>query len=192
MAPGRARSQITAIPPGRSTPDRSRCLSIGSQYRRLSGVPRRLIWLADIARLVRLTLDWTEAFDLAVHARCARPVLLGLLLAHDVLDAGSPDALLDRARADRSVTAAAAHVTSYLRRTVLAHPTTMELTRFNARLAEAPWDKVRHYAALLRAPAEPDLALVSLPPALFPLYYPVRFARLAAKYVPQVFRHRAD
>jgi hypothetical protein len=63
-----------------------------------------------------------------------------------------------------------------------AEPESLEITTFNARLAERTWKKVRHYAALLKAPTEVELELLPLPERLFFLYYPLRAARLALKY----------
>ena len=41
---------------------------------------------------------------------------------------------------------------------------------------------MRHLAALLRAPTDEELRLLSLPEKLFFFYYPLRAARLALKY----------
>ena len=142
----------------------------------------RLQWLGDIARLVRKPLDLDVVLQLAEVARCMRPLLLGLLLAHELLDVTVPEDLLARARATQAVQARAREVTLRLMRTQPTEPQSWELTAFSARMAERAWDKVRHYAALLKAPTDQELKLFPLPIQLFFLYYPVRAARLAKKY----------
>ena len=143
----------------------------------------RLQWLGDVARLTCAQPDWVRIFDLATEAGCVRPLLLGLLLAHEVLAAPVPEAILERARAAPAVQSAARQVIVRLNRIVPSEPESMEITAFNARLAERTWQKVRHYAALLRSPTEAELELVLLPEKLFFLYYPLRAARMALKYI---------
>jgi hypothetical protein len=143
----------------------------------------RLVWLGDVARLARAQPGWVRIFELATEAGCTRPLLLGLLLAYEVLAAPVPEAILERARAAPAVQAAARQVVLRLNRIAPAEPESLEITAFNARLAERTWHKVRHYAALFKAPTEAELELVLLPPKLFFLYYPLRAARLASKYI---------
>lgn len=57
----------------------------------------RLGWLADLARLVPKIDNWDRALSLAEEAGALRPVQLGLLLARDVLCAGVPPAIAERA-----------------------------------------------------------------------------------------------
>jgi hypothetical protein len=141
----------------------------------------RLQWLGDVARLVRVQLDWDRALELAEETKCMRPLLLGALLAHELLDAPIPDRLLERARATQAVRSCARQVTQRLMRIPPVEPQGAEFTTFNSRMAERTWDKVRHYAALLKAPTDKELQLFLLPERLFLLYYPVRAARLALK-----------
>ena len=58
----------------------------------------RLQWLGDVARLARKQPDWACIWELANEAGCARPVLLGLLLAHELLEAPVPEEILERGR----------------------------------------------------------------------------------------------
>lgn len=146
----------------------------------------RLQWLGDLARLVSSPLDWALALSLAAEAKCERPLLLGLLLAHQMLDAPVPPAILQRARAQQPVQARARQVTLRLMRIPPSDPQGAEFTTFNARLAERTRDKVRHYAALLKAPTDKELELYPLPENLFFLYYPLRAARLALKSIKRL------
>ncbi len=142
----------------------------------------RLMWLGDIARAAQQGPDWERTIALAAEARCERPLLLGLLLARDFLDAEIPESLLTRARADTVVMNVAGVARRRLRQMPPQEPDGLALTKFNGALARNLWDKLRHYCALLRAPTEAELQTATLPRQLFFLYYPLRVMRLAAKH----------
>jgi len=120
---------------------------------------------------------------LAAETRCERPVLLGLLLAHDLLNTPVPDDLLERARGMPVVVSHAREAAERLCRDEPSEPESAQLTAFNATLAERPWQKARHYAARLKAPTEAELEWIALPWQLFFLYYPLRAVRLIWKYL---------
>lgn len=141
----------------------------------------RLIWLSDIARLVQMGLNWERLQALAAETRCERPLRLGLLLAHDLLGSDLPEEVLEECRAEPIVVELAQDLVERLSDAVPGDPQGWETTIFTVRLAERWWDKVRHFAALLRAPTEAELRMIQLPPALFPLYYPIRAVRLAGR-----------
>ena len=141
----------------------------------------RLMWLGDVARLTQKTLDWDLVLQLAAETRCERPMALGLLLAHDVLEAAVPPAVLQRAGADQVACRQAERAKLHLLRVPSTEPGSLELTAFNAALADGLGAKARHYAALLRAPTEAELQLIVLPRKLFFLYYPIRAIRITAK-----------
>lgn len=148
----------------------------------------RLIWLADIARLTQTDLNWEEAFALATRIGCERPVLLGLLLAGEMFDAAVPSVYVDHARTKRMVVSRAEQVKQRLASDFLAEPTSLELTFFNTSMADRCWRKVRHLAALLKAPTEAELEWLSLPPGMFVLYYPLRIYRIILKYAAPLFK----
>jgi hypothetical protein len=149
----------------------------------------RLHWLGDLARLAARQPDWAAALRVAAQAGCERPVLLGLWLAHEVSGAAVPEPILRRAGEVEAVRRLAGQVVARLRRLPPPEaPDGMQLTQFNARLAELRWKKVRHYAGMLRAPTDEELKLVALPEGLFFLYYPLRAVRLAAKYGARLVR----
>jgi hypothetical protein len=148
----------------------------------------RLQWLGDVARLVRKQLAWDVVLQLAEEAGCMRPLLLGLSLAHELLEAPVPEDILQRARAAQAVQARARQVVLRLMCTPPSEPHSWELTVFNARMAERTWDKLRHTAALLKAPTDQELEWFLLPQWLFFLYYPLRAARLTYKYCSRLTR----
>jgi len=69
----------------------------------------QLKWVCDVAELVRShpDLDWNQIFVHASNWRCRRMLYLGLAVAHLLLDAPLPAAVLDRLKADVEVMALA-------------------------------------------------------------------------------------
>ena len=149
----------------------------------------RLMWLGDVARIAQQKPDWAGALELADGAGCARPLLMGLVLAHDLLGAPVPEWVLARGGAQRVIQSLAREAALRLDRIPPGEPGSLELTRFNARMAEKSWAKARHYSALL-APTEAELQLLRLPRMLALLYYPLRIVRLSAKYAVKRVRGR--
>jgi len=152
----------------------------------------RLMWLGDVARLAAKGPDWEAVLALAAETRCERPVLLGLLLAHELLEAPVPDAIVERARANRAVARHARRAASRWERLPPCEPSSAELTAFNAGLAEHWRQKARHWAALAKAPTEAELEWVALPPQLFFLYYPLRAGRMVWKHGAGLFRRKDE
>jgi hypothetical protein len=142
----------------------------------------RLHWLGDVARLARAQPDWGAISDLATEAGCCTPLLLGLLLAQELLETPVPEAILECARRTPEIQRMASQLALRLNRIPPEEPESLETARFNAQLVNETLKKFRCYAALLRAPTEKELELVSLPEKLFFLYYPLRSARLVLKY----------
>ncbi len=159
----------------------------------------KLAWLCDIAMIGKQSrscersamrpaidearLDWPLVHEIAAEARATRALHLGLQLAHELLGADLPADVLSRVTADRALDPFAADVTRRLVSPDPApQPSSVERTMFNARLAMGRWRRVRHVAALLKAPTDADAGVVRLPRPFVFLYYPLRAARLAAKY----------
>jgi hypothetical protein len=148
----------------------------------------RLQWLGDVARLAQTGLDWNAVIALAAQTHCERPVLLGLLLAHNLLGAPVPDAVLGRARSDQTVVLHARRAAERLCRADPSEPSSLQVIAFNASLAARPWQKIRHCTAWLKAPTEAELQVIVLPSQLFFLYYPLRAGRLLWIYCAQLLR----
>lgn len=145
----------------------------------------KLRWLCDVAMLLSSarTIEWGTVKAICGEARATRALRLALLLVHDLLGAAVPNAVLEEARRDTAVVTAAEDARRRLTAPEPApQPTPLGCTLFSARLAPNPWRKTRHVAALLKAPTEADASVVHLPRPLLFLYYPLRAARLAAKY----------
>jgi hypothetical protein len=148
----------------------------------------RLLWLGDLARAIDRGIDWNEALRLAAETGCTRPLLLGLLLSHDLLEAAVPEAILDQARSDRAVVAAAGEASARFHGIPPAEPSSIERTAFNARLAHGAWAKARHWAAMLLTPKDEDFSRWQLPARLLWLYRPLRVQRVLVKHGYRILR----
>ena len=77
----------------------------------------RLMWISDIAEVLRTyfhRIDWSRLTQRTDHLGGARMLLLGLLLAHDLLGAKLPNEILRRTQGESTLTYLAAEVRSGL------------------------------------------------------------------------------
>jgi hypothetical protein len=76
----------------------------------------RLMWTADVAALISSSdpPDWDRAMEIATESGAERIVLLGLLLASDLLDAKLPAQIISKVQSDREVSTLAAHIENRL------------------------------------------------------------------------------
>jgi hypothetical protein len=141
----------------------------------------RLLWVADIAELVRARpdMDWDAALGRARRDGVRRLTLSGLALAGDVLDADLPEVVRAAIRADPVV----GSVVTCLREVALSLRPAELSGRAASKLYLAMRERRREKAAYLLYPNEEDLASVSLPAGMNGLYWAVRPLKLASKYV---------
>jgi putative nucleotidyltransferase-like protein len=142
----------------------------------------RLLWICDVAELLRASQDggqgwdWGRLLDWARRQRTERALLLGLRLARDLLDAPLPDGVASRLASSPAVARLAAEVAARLFTSPSA-PGLLASARFQLRLLDVPGDRLRYCRRVL-APGEADMAAVVLPGPLSFLYYPLRLSRL--------------
>jgi hypothetical protein len=144
----------------------------------------RLGWISDIAGLidVRKDLDWQAVLQNANKLGLRRILLLGLLLAADLLDAQVPAEIRQAAREDSVVEGVAHQVQEQL---FIDRDAPRGLVRgaiLDLRMRERHRDRIRSCLRLILTPRSYDWMSVSLPESLFFLYYLVRPVRLARKY----------
>jgi hypothetical protein len=152
----------------------------------------RAEWLCCVAELVRQApdLDWTALTGRATSLGVRRMLLLGLLLAHDVLEAPVPDNMLNLARRDRTVIRLAAEVPQIL----LAPPLppgalSLPVDRCRYDLRERWRDRLRFGLYRVTTPSRPEeWRFVSLLGRRFPVHWIRRPFRLAAKGIPALLR----
>jgi hypothetical protein len=143
-----------------------------------------LVWLCDIAELIRCypTLNWTHVIEDASSVGGKRILLLGVLLARDLLGAELPAHLNRIMEADRVLIQLADQVKAWLTRETHAAAEPGEMPRYFLKLRENRADRLRvaltqakHYLALTSRDKE-------VLPGSAPLQYLVRPFRLAWEY----------
>ncbi len=141
----------------------------------------RLKWIVDVAEVVRgEAVGWEALFSNAEAWGIRRPVLLGLALARDLLDAPLPPEVRARLDADRTLPRLAAMV----RRRLLTEPCDPppELPLFLLRLRENRREKLFFAARLAFAPTPKDAARLPAPLGfLAPLLRPFRLVVLLVR-----------
>jgi Uncharacterised nucleotidyltransferase len=140
-----------------------------------------LSWICDLAGLVHRNpkLDWQALMSRSQSVRSRRSLLLGLWLAHDLMNAEIPQELGAAARADPAVERLARlAIRAMLRnqgdRAGLAQGVIIPLQSI-----ETARDKIRYLAHRALTPTLEDWDAMPLPAPLFPLYYLTRPLRLA-------------
>lgn len=138
----------------------------------------RLIWIGDVAQMIESSpsLDWEQVLREARRTGLGRALALGVLLAHDVARAEIPEKVLRRFQANRSASALARHIADNL----FTNPGSAPPGRvpYNIRLLDFR-DRIRFLLSFefLRPNAQ-DRESISLPRALYPLYFLIRPFRL--------------
>jgi hypothetical protein len=145
----------------------------------------RLQWIADVAGVVEVTpfLNWDELLERATAWRRRRMLLLGLSLAHDLLDAPLPEGVLTAIQAEPEVGHLARAVRERLFSVDAGETSVGEQTRFLAAAMDCRFDTARYLARLAVTPTPGDWEAVTLPGWLMAGYYLVRPLRLLGKYV---------
>jgi hypothetical protein len=151
--------------------------------------------VCDIAEFVRAheALDWDAVARQAARHGGERMLLLGLRLAHGLLDATLPPPAAARARKHPTLDTLAATIAAQLEeravRATLARSDLRTALRTHVAMRERRRDRARVRLSPYRArfrqlvtPNERDRTLLRLPPSLVPLYYLLRPLRLAWTY----------
>ena len=140
----------------------------------------QLEWLVAFAALLSASAS-TAAVPLllerAVQQHARRPLLLAARLAHELLGAVVPDALLAAASTDAAVVR---HSDEIIARFLRGAPpySARENRRYCLELMEHRADRVRFVAEEIFRPTMREWELVRLPGVLTPLYWPIRLGRL--------------
>jgi hypothetical protein len=145
----------------------------------------RLEWVCGLAELVRsdAVIDWDELLERARDAHCLAIVSMGLLLAHDLLDAPIPAAVVARLQTPPD----------WLTSQILARffsdeniPFTLaQRIRFHLQTKDSRREKLRYCFRLALTTTPVDWEMMSLPESASFLYFPLRVLRLIKKYVRQ-------
>jgi hypothetical protein len=152
----------------------------------------RLGWIVDVAELIRSSaaIDWPWMFETAARLGCRRRLAVSLLLAHDLLDAPLPADVLDGVRRVPMAQPIVAEISNQVASVDVQEPGSIPRLSMNLRLYDRLSDRLRHVTEVGFAPTLNEWSRWPLPRALYPLYVPLRLARLAGKYGPQIFQGR--
>src|SRR5439155_12221356 len=111
-------------------------------------------------------------------SRCQPPLLLGLYLAHELLGAEIPAAMLEQARKSTPIRTLADQVRERLFSEEAQPYSALESCSFHFRLAGFSRG-LRFALGVLLVPTDADWDWISLPGPLHWLYYPLRLLRFA-------------
>jgi hypothetical protein len=142
----------------------------------------RLIWLCDIAQIVKLpALNWTWIAESAKSLGIVRILQVTLVLTNRMLGTTIPAAAGKSLSADATALALADGIISQIGRAAPQNVESLSYFRLMMRLRERRADRVRFLRRLAFTPGPGEWKSVRLPAPLFPLYRLVRLWRLATR-----------
>lgn len=141
----------------------------------------RLIWLCDLARLMRqpLNLKWIGARARELGIERTLRVTMGL--AKLLLNASIPAAADEHLPEDQTAAELVNEIANYIGGERQYDVESIAYFRLMLRLRERKVDQVRFVRRLVFTPGPNEWAAVRLPSVLFPLYRLVRLSRLTAR-----------
>ncbi len=140
----------------------------------------RLIWLCDIAQIVkRENLNWDWVQSQARELGIERILHITLLLANRLLATPIPPPIENAILADRAARAFADQIAAAVAAGVTYEEQQLSYFRLMIRLRERRTDRLRFLARLTFTPGPGEWEAIRLPRTLFPLYHLVRLVRLA-------------
>jgi len=143
----------------------------------------RLIWLCDIAETIRTqAIDYALVLNRAQSLGILRIMQLSFWLTHQLLDGTVPPSAREIVLRDEGLQALGDMLGARLARCATYDFESMEYFSWIPRLRERPTDRSRYWWRLAWTPGVGDLAAVSLPPSMYPLYRIVRMARLVRRF----------
>ena len=152
----------------------------------------RLFWIVDIAELLSMTreVDWSRLLARARRLGCHRIVLLGLALAHDLLDAPLSEMLCHAIREDRQILRLEQQVVEQLFFINAEMVEGVKQFRFYMAARERWLDRVCYGLHLALDPTINDWKVLSLPSTASFLYYVIRPLRLMAMQFGTMSRNK--
>jgi hypothetical protein len=150
----------------------------------------RLSWIADIAQLVEVypDLNWTRLLERARRSGTERMLLLGLYVAHDLLDAKLPPHVEAQFEIDAEITMLAGQIYSRLFAEGSEASGMSGYFLFQLKARRRLRDKF-NYCRYVVSPTEEDLTLLKLPAPLSFVYYVLRPLRMLWTGGPSHLQH---
>jgi len=142
---------------------------------------QRLIWICDIAELIRVhtEIDWRRIMLESGRKRFGRMVRVALALASRALDASLLGEVQSWVEADAKALKLASRLEAGLFEEERARGS---IVSYHMGIRETAGDKIAFAARALCQPAPEDWSSIALPAAAYPLYYIVRPLRLLRQY----------
>lgn len=156
----------------------------------------RLSWICDVALLMKSTdMNWPCILKWSQDAGSERPLLLGLLLAREVLGVPIPDGLSTRIRDDPELPDLAAQVIKGLfaernsqETSAVGVQTKIDPKHFYLRATDQFARKGECYLRMAFHPNGDDFDVITFPNKFFYLYYLVRPIRLLMVYRSNIIK----
>lgn len=158
---------------------------------------KRLLWIADIARLVELKgIDWPDLMRLAREIGSERVLLLGIYLAKTLFYAEVPPSISRRIGNDPEIWKLANRVLDEIysgrvdshQLSLTSDTPNIDEELFYLQARERLRDRVRYYVRRATTPTMEDLNFFVLPDYLYSLYPLVRIGRLMRRYKSRIWR----
>jgi hypothetical protein len=143
----------------------------------------RLVWLCDIAVLLHRhpELDWEYLLGQARAQGAHRMLLVGLLLAHDLLGSQLPSDVWGMIKADETGRSLAGNSIHHFTQPNGGELPAFYIPRYQTNVRERLRDKVR-YALFMSEPSVKDWSALRLPASLAFFYYLMRPIRLVVEH----------
>jgi Uncharacterised nucleotidyltransferase len=159
----------------------------------------KLFWICDIAELLRTheNLNWEYIDSLKDRFGTQRMLFLGLYLAHQLLDAQLPAALLVQLESDSTLAAMSMQIKERLFKLLNARgdsikvvPTSLTWQDYfiYRQTITSRRDRVWYWIDTILTPTPLEWQIVTLPQPLFPLYYLIRLIRLTLKSIVRILK----
>jgi hypothetical protein len=155
----------------------------------------RLAWICDVANLVQVQkeMDWEKTMGQARVFGLERMLLLGLVLAGDLLGAQLPDEVRHEIEARPDLRHIAAQIGHWL--FLEGGPSEFAKAFFHLRAVDRWGDRLRYGLGRITATSRADREAVSVPRRLSFLYYlfrPIRLLRTYRRARPRVGNHEQE
>lgn len=148
----------------------------------------RLLWLADVARLIRNSpaLDWHALWLRAKSCGMENILVLALSLCRKLFGLALPAELEEAVATSPTITGLADESIRYMQG--LTQPTYTGWHRYLLLARERPVDRIRHLFRFLFTPGVGDWETIRLPQFVSPFYRMIRLARLSQVAAQYAFR----
>jgi hypothetical protein len=145
---------------------------------------QKLEWVCGLAELVRSErkLDWQRVLTNAKEIRAIKILSLGLLLAHQLLEAPVPDEVLRQLNSGTKLDALVDQVAARLFSDYCAPMSLVQRISFHLAVKDSVVEKMRYCTRLALTTTPVDWEMMQLPDSASFVYLPLRAFRLLGKY----------